>query len=190
MRILVLLLIGALLPFAPRSGVAQSVHFDGLSLIVKDGKRRIVLTNALEAVPETRVVHAVIKRGGDYYLVLGLREWSRGGPQPRGNCGGGTESYLAWLHVHDNKITERQAGLYASCFKNREGEVLGWKDGILLWQSSGERSVEREGKQESVPTNFSWTFDSARPEAGITEHTENIDSSPPALTSTPAPSPS
>lgn len=111
-------------------------------------------------------------------------------PATQGLCGGGMEGYITWLHVREGKIVERQAGLYESCFKNREGEVLGWKDGVLLWQSSGELSVEREGKQEFVPTVFAWTFDSARPEAGITEHTENAEPSPPAPMPSPITSPS
>ena len=180
MKTFALLLVAATtLWLAPVTGVAATVGFDNFALTIRDGQKQVTIQNALEEVPEKHVVHAVIRRNEDFYLVLGLSFWSRGGPQPRGTCGGGKEVSVSWLHVHGGKIVERQTGLYQSCFENREGEIVGWKDGVLLWQGWGVHhpSVDRTG--DFVTTDYVWTFDSAKPEAGIIEHaTDRPDSSP------------
>ncbi len=163
----------------PCAGVSQTVRFDNFALIIKDGRRRIRLENALEELPEKSIVHAAIKRGRDFYLVLGLSHWSRGGPHPRGLCGGGLEVSIDWLHVRDGKIVERQTALYGSCFKNREGEIVGWKEGVLLWQGWGERPDPPDSSASFITTDYAWTFDSTQPEAGISEHATDYPVSPP-----------
>ena len=168
---LVPLLFVALSTLAPSIGTAQTARFDRTSLIIRDGKQQTTLEKMVDLPPISSVVHKVIKRGADYYVVVGLREWTQGEPQPRGSCGGGQEAYIEWLHVREGKIVEHQIGLYNSCSKNREGSVKGWQGSVLLWQSSGDRLVPKEGGgADSVQVDFSWTFDSAHPEAGISEH--------------------
>ncbi len=165
-----LLLFVALSTLVP-AGRAQTARFDRTSLVVRDGARRTTLEKVVDLPPISSVVHTVIKRGENFYVVVGLREWTRGEPQPRGSCGGGQEAYIEWMHVREGKILERQIGLYNSCTQNREGSVKGWQGGVLLWQSVGDRLAPREGGgADSVPVDFSWTFDSSHPEAGISEH--------------------
>lgn len=168
---------------APHVAAKPTVRFDDLALVVQDGGQKVRLENALETVPIKHVVYAAVRRNDDFYLLLGLKEWTRGGPQPRGTCGGGKEESIQWLHVSGGKIVARQTGLYNSCGEERTGSVLGWKDGILLWHAHGERHPGPDGHAEFTPANFAWTFDSARPEAGIAEHM-----TPAAPATTPSPS--
>lgn len=158
----------------PGIGMAQTAHFERTSLVIRDGTRRTTLEEVVDLPPISSVVHTVIKRGDNFYVVVGLREWTRGEPQPRGSCGGGQEQYVEWLHVRAGKIVERQVGLYNSCAQNREGSVRGWQGGVLLWQG--------QGVQYLTTTDYAWTFDSAHPEAGITERMTT------AAASTPPPS--
>lgn len=152
---------------------AQTAHFVGESLIVVDGTSRMRLPDIIEPYPEYRVIHAVQKRAGEYFVVIGVSELSRGYPPKGGNCGAGIESHIDWLHVHDGKIVQRQSGLYESCIQNRDGYSIDWQHGILRWSSEGQRRVEEGGRVTFIPVSYSWTFDPAHPDKGIEEHSED-----------------
>ena len=161
MKTSVLPLLLVLLLAVPYAGAAPTVGFDDLTLTIRDGTQKIRVENALDQVPIKHVAYAAARRDADYYLVLGLKEWT---------CGGGKEEFICWLHVRDGKVVERQSGLYNSCYEERTGSVLGWKDGVLLWRAEGRRRSDHSGGVEYLPTDFAWPFDSNHPEAGITAH--------------------
>jgi hypothetical protein len=163
----------SLLAVASATCRAQQARFVGESLVITDGARRIRLAEVIEPHPEYRVVHSVQKRGADYFVVIGVSEWTRGYPPRDGNCGGGIESHIDWLHVRDSEIVERKSGLYESCRINREGYTIAWRRGLLHWTSQGARSAEVDGRTVIIPVKYTWTFDPAHPENGIEEHAED-----------------
>jgi hypothetical protein len=154
------------------TGEAQTAHFSGASLVVLDGAHRIRLPGIISPHSEHRIVHAVQRRGSDYYIVIGVSEWSRGYPPHSGYCGAGIESHIDWLHVRDGKVVKRQSGLYESCLINRGDYWIEWKDGILCWNSKGLRHDDDANPPKFVWVNYTWKFDPARPEKGIEESAE------------------
>lgn len=160
----------ALLGLAACGAVASpSARFDAEDLIVRDGSHEVRLRDVLDPHAFYKTLHAVQQRGQDFYVVYGTSEFSRGWPPRGGNCGCGLESYIRWLHIKGGKVIEEQEGRYESCFKNRDGGAIHWRDGKLVWSSGG---VEREG--DSVPVkfvslNFTWSYDPQHPESGISE---------------------
>lgn len=157
---------------------AQKARFVGESLLISDGTQRIQLPKLIGQHTEYHVVHAVQKRAGDYFVVIGVSEFSRGYPPRGGECGAGIESHIDWLHVHDGKIVERESGLYESCQQNRFDYSINWQDGVLHWNTEGQRRVEESGHTTFIPVSYSWTFDPAHPDKGIEEHSEDITPSP------------
>ena len=152
---------------------ALSARFVGESLVISDDARRVRLPDLIEPYSEYHVVHAVLKRAGDYFVVVGISELSRGYPPKGGECGAGIESHIDWLRIHDGKIVERQSGLYESCFQNRFGYSIEWQNGVLHWSTEGQRRVEDSGHTTFIPMSYSWTFDPAHPDKGIEEHSED-----------------
>ena len=167
------LLLVALTAMVCSASIAQNAHFVGESLVITDGTQRVRLGVVTDQHPEYRVIHAIQKRGGEYFVVIGVSELSRGYPPKGGNCGAGIESHIDWLHVRDGKVIQRQSGLYESCFHNRDGYLIEWKLGILHWSAEGQRRVEEGGHVTFIPVNYSWTFDPAHPDKGIEEHSED-----------------
>ncbi|MBK1884240.1 hypothetical protein JIN85_17605 [Luteolibacter pohnpeiensis] len=148
---------------------SPSARFDAADLIVRDGNHSIRLSDVLDTHPFYKTIHAIQRRGSDFYVVYGTSELSRGWPPKGGYCGCGLESYIRWLHINDGKIIEDQEGRYQSCVKNRDGWAINWKDGKLVWSSEG---LEREG--DSAPAkiawvDFTWSYDPQHPERGISE---------------------
>ena len=168
-----LLLFVALTGTLCSSSIAQKARFVGESLLITDGNHRIRLADVIDPDPEYRVVHAVQARGGDYFVVIGVSEMSRGHSAKTGNCAAGIESHIDWLHVRDGKVIERQSGLYESCFQSRSFYSIEWKQGILQWRSEGQRRVEEDGRTTFIPVSYSWAYDPAHPDKGIEEHSED-----------------
>ena len=116
---------------------AISARFVGRAVLVKDGPHRITLPEVAEDHAIYTVIHSISRRGADYHLVIGCSNLSRGWPPRGGYCGSGIESYVEWLHIHEGKIVEQREGLYESCFRNRDGYSIAWKNGVLRWSVSG-----------------------------------------------------
>ena len=139
---------------------------------VTDGSHRFVLTGITDKHSTHETLHAIQRRGEDYYIVYGSDEWSRGWPPKGGNCGCGLEAYIRWIHVRDGEIVEKKDGLYVSCIQNRDGWQIAWRNRKLVWSTNGLRRADGAPAHfESV--DFTWTFDPTRPEMGIVE-TERI----------------
>ncbi len=150
------------------SANAQTAKFSGTSLIISDGQKRIQLHDIIAADAFARCVHAVQKRNGDYFLLTTVGEWSRGAPPRNGFCGAGRENYLEWFQVHDGKITTHTKVLYASCFDNRDGRIIGWRDKIFTAQV--DYYLEHSDQKTSeYGWKITYTFDANKPEAGIKE---------------------
>ena len=71
------------------ASIAQKADFIGEFLVIRDGTRRIRLSNVIEPDSLYRVVHAIQKRATDYLVVIGVSELSRGYPAKNGPCGAG-----------------------------------------------------------------------------------------------------
>ena len=148
---------------------SPSAQFDADELIVRDGNHTVRLPGVLDFNAFHKTIHAIQQRGRDFYVVYGTSELSRGWPPKGGYCGCGLESYIRWLHIKDGKIIEEHEGRYESCFKNRDGWAINWRDGKLVWSSGG---IEREG--DTLPAKFvlfdyTWSYDPQHPERGIFE---------------------
>lgn len=148
---------------------APSANFDSDDLIVRDGRRSSRINGVLDPHAFYGTIHAVHRRGQDFFVVYGTSEMSRGWPPKGGYCGCGLESYIRWLHIRDGKIMEQQEGRQESCYQNRDGWSIAWQQGKLIWNTEG---FEREGDPingKIVSIAFTWTFDPVSPEAGILE---------------------
>lgn len=66
------------------------------------------------------IVYANLRRGDDRYLLIGYTEASRPN-HPDGRCGGGSESYLRWLHIRGSTVVASQLVHYESCWEDIEG---------------------------------------------------------------------
>jgi hypothetical protein len=147
---------------------APEVTFVGASIILKDKGQRYELRDMIDSHSFHETLHAVCRRGSDYYIVYGSSEMSRGWPPRSGNCGAGIESFIRWLQVRKGQVIAQQEGLYVSCSSNRDGWQIAWKDHKLTWSAMGLKKVAGDTvRLESVELN--WTFDPAHPELGITE---------------------
>ena len=149
---------------------AQTARFVGESLVIADGPRRIRLPPVIKPHPIARCVHAVQKRSGEYFILIGGSEWSRGYPPRGGLCGSGVEEYIEWLHVRNGKIIETQKGLYLSCWDGRSGVPPAWQDGQLRWGVVYVWIDEGAGHAEQI----SWTYDPRAPRKGIQEQKKTI----------------
>jgi len=164
MRILALL--GVTVCIANASPIAR---FDSEDLILRDGKVAIRIRDLADPHASYKTIHAVQRRGHDFYVVYGTSEMSRGWPPRGGYCGCGVESYIRWLHIKDGKVLEEREGRYESCFKNRDGWAIDWHEGKLIWSTEG---IECDGDDSSgkiVSVAFNWSYDPNHPEAGIAE---------------------
>jgi hypothetical protein len=164
MRILILIALTACGAVA-----SPSARFDGEDLVIQDRGRSIRLSDVIEPHAFHKTIHAIQRRGHDLYVVYGTSELSRGWPPKGGYCGCGLESYIRWLRIRDGKIAEEKEGRYESCYMNRNGWRIDWRDGKLIWSTEG---LEREGDNSSgklMSVAFTWSYDPTHPEAGISE---------------------
>jgi len=149
--------------------MAQSVHFSRGSLVISDVYRKLVVKDTFSPHSWGEVVHAIQKRGQDYFIVVGVSELSKGYPPKGGNCGSGIESHIDWLHIRNGKLLDRQSGLYASCIHNRDGWAIKWESGLLHWTTQGRAPEGDPATGEFIDVTYTWAFDPAHPEAGIKE---------------------
>ncbi len=144
------------------------VQFVGTSIILTDQGRRTELREMIDSHSFHETLHAVHRRGNNYFIVYGSSEMSRGWPPKNGHCGAGIESFIRWLHIVDGKVVSSQEGLYESCFRNRDGWSIAWVNHKLTWSTGGLR--QREGQQPSFEAiDLKWTYDPAHPELGLSE---------------------
>lgn len=153
------------LPGAPRA------EFRSDSIVIRDAGKEFVLPECASISSIHRTLHAVCKRGQDYFIVFGYSEYTRGSPRG-GHCGAGVESRLCWLHVRGGEIMERHEGLYESCIKDRYDGALQWKDGKLTCVTEGLRKVSDKGDEKPHILYFKWVFDPQNPEKGLTASEE------------------
>lgn len=143
--------------------------FHETSIILRDGGAEYSLPDLVDPHPFHVTLHAVAKRGPDYFIVYGSSEMSRGWAPRNGLCGRGVESFIRWLRIRDGKVVERQEGLYLSCWKGREDSTIAWKDGKLIWETDGWKDVPTEPRSRAVSIRLKWVFDPEHPELGIIE---------------------
>lgn len=162
MKLIFLLLLGVL----AFSAEAQTGRFVGKNLVIKDGNTSIKIPIVSDSVvpPEAPYVHAVLKRHGEYFVVITTHEWSHGAPADHGECGAGVESYVKWLHIVDGKVTQNTSGCYESCLENRDGEVTGWRGSLFIITTEG----YLENDTNTLRT-ITFTFDAHHPEQGVKE---------------------
>lgn len=146
--------------------------FRGEDIVLRDGGQRFVIPAIIDSHANYSTIHSVLRRKTDYFIVYGTSELTRGWPPKSANCGCGIESYIRWLHIRDGKIVAEQKGLYQSCAVNRDGWIIEWKDGKLIWQTEGQLRVENSGQVSYTMVKYTWTFDPSKPDAGITETQE------------------
>ncbi|MEY4244653.1 MAG: hypothetical protein RLZZ245_2238 [Verrucomicrobiota bacterium] len=148
---------------------APSAKFDGTDLVIRDGATAMCIPEILDPHAFYGTVHAVQRRGADWFVVYGSSEMSRGWPPKSGYCGCGIESYIRWIHVRRGAIIRQQEGRQESCIQSRDGWAIEWLQGKLVWITEG---PEREGDPptgERLWFTFRWSFDPANPEIGILE---------------------
>jgi hypothetical protein len=148
---------------------SPAARFDSEDLVLGDGRASFRIGDVVDPHAVYKTIHAVQRRGRDFYVVYGTSELSSGWPPKGGHCGAGLESYIRWLHIKDGKIVEEQEGRYESCLKNRDGWTVDWHDGKLVWSTEG---IDREGGGslgKLVSVAFTWSYDPIHPEAGIVE---------------------
>ena len=152
-------------------GLSASFQRDG-SLLIQDGKKRILLrdiSEAINCVPTAPCVHAVQKRNGEYYVVVTTSRWTRGFP-PRDGAGGcGEEAYFSWLHIADDKLAESTAYTFRSWSDNREGGINGWSGSVLSLTTDDLIEEKLRANEKAVWQTITFSFDSLKPEAGIQE---------------------
>ena len=69
----------------------------------------------------------------------------------------------------NSKIVKEQEGRFESCFKNRDGWDISWKDGKLIWISQGIEAQDDSYNPKLLWMDYTWIFDPDHPETGITE---------------------
>ena len=151
------------------AGAVPDARFDAEDLVIHDGKQMFRVPDILDSDAFYGTIHAVQRRGRDYFVVYGTSELSRGWPARDGNCGCGIESYIRWLHIRDGKTIAQQEGKQESCIANRDGWSIAWRQGRLVWSTEG---MEHEGDRPTGRINlvsFTWSFDPACPASGIVE---------------------
>lgn len=164
----IMLCLFAVVVASHHSVAGPSATFVHGSIHVADGPRSFVLRDFIDHYSFHETLHAIQRRGDDYFIVYGSGEWSRGASQERGNCGSGVEFYIRWLHVRAGKVIEQQEGLYLSCWKGRDASEIAWREHRLQWSCQG------PGRSEgSVATNIRWSYDPMAPEKGIAETQED-----------------
>jgi hypothetical protein len=163
------LLCSVLLQVSVRADSSPTARFQGMSLVLRDGDAKFVLPDLVDAYSFHETLHAIARRGRDYFIVYGSSEMTRGWPPRNGNCGAGIESFIRWIRVRDGKVLEEQEGLYESCLSNRDGWAICWKDGKLIWNTEGWKKEPSDPKVSAVSIRLEWIFDPAHPELGIKE---------------------
>lgn len=158
-----------LLLCAPLAGAAPRATFDGTDLVVRDGTQGFRLRDILDPHAFYATLHAVQRRGKRIFVVYGTSEMSRGWPPKNGFCGCGLESYIRWLQIEDGKVVARQEGRQESCIDSRDGWSIAWQHGKLVWTTGGIDRGANPAGGEPVWVAFTWTYDPAHPESGITE---------------------
>jgi len=168
-------IIALLLSFA-FSATALDAHFEGSALCIQDGKTHFAIADLIDEHAFYSTIHAIHRRGPDYFIVFGVSEFSRGWPPRGGHCGCDVESYIKWIHVKDQKIIEESEGRFESCFRNiYDSSPITWKNGQLIWSAC--ISVANGYSSETGFTNFnySWTYDPLKPEQGIIETKRKVE---------------
>jgi hypothetical protein len=151
--------------FSEVATAALTAQFEKTDLVVRDGAQAFRIKKVLDPRAFHGTVHAYQRRERDYFVVYGTSEWSQTGAPHGGYCGCGIESYIRWLHIRDGKILEQQEGLYVSCWKNRDGWTIDWRNGKLVWSTEYCESDETH----VAVISLTWSYDPTHPEAGISE---------------------
>lgn len=151
------------------AGAVPCGKFDSNDLVIRDGKNSARIHDILAQNAYYSTIHALQRRGQDFFVVYGTSEMSRGGPRG-GNGEFGPESYIRWLHVRDGKIIEQQEGRQESRIRSSDGWSITWHHGKLVWFTDG-FDTEESGVNmiRSIPMRFTWTYDPSNPEFGIIE---------------------
>src|SRR5262245_14634952 len=97
---------------------ALSARFSGRTLQVDDGTHQITVKDVISARADGGVIHAIQKRGADYYVVF-QTAWDSRPERPMGYCGAGVEIAVRWIRIHNAQVAEQQEALYFSCLENR-----------------------------------------------------------------------
>lgn len=113
---------------------------------------------------ERGTVLADVRRGSERWLLLSY--WEPSNPANRGgNCGGGRESFLAWLHVRGKTLVELQSERYGSCRQNIEGGEPSWTGQHC--SVSFRRTESDPASKEPVVVRTVVLFDRKAPEKGL-----------------------
>lgn len=97
------LLAWATLIVVPSPSYALLARFVDTSLVISNGAERIRLPDITGRTVISRVVHAVVKQQGDYFVVFTVRAPT--GRPSNGYCGAGIDSSVEWLRIHDGKVS-------------------------------------------------------------------------------------
>ncbi|OAI58070.1 hypothetical protein AYO49_01445 [Verrucomicrobiaceae bacterium SCGC AG-212-N21] len=154
----------------PPLASAISARFVGTAVVIHDSDTKITIPDLTDEHAFYQTIHAVCSSDGDYFLLLGTSELTRGWPPKSGMCGCGIESYIEWLHIRSGKVIARKQAHYQSCRMNRDGWSIEWKSGKLLWSTRGSVRREEAGNLKFVSMDYSWEFDPRHPEKGIVEN--------------------
>ncbi len=148
---------------------AIEVQFDGTAAEITDSVHNFRVSHLLQDDAFYGVVHAIQKRGDFYYLVFSTSWPSRGASATGGMCGAGIESAIKWVQIKNKKIIKEQEGRYESCFKHRDGWTINWHDNELIWTSEAFEYKDDSRDSPIIKMNYTWTFDTQDPAAGIRE---------------------
>lgn len=162
-RILCALLV--LLSATLSRGWAIAAHFEGSQVVVQEGAATVRVEAKAETERNYITVHAVTRKGPDYYVLYGISFYSRGYLQP-GHCGSGLETSVRWLHLRGGAVVEQREGRQQSCLQNRVPEGLAWSGQVLEWSAWGKDETP-DGETSQV--RYRWSFNLREPEKGIVE---------------------
>jgi hypothetical protein len=108
----------------------------------------------------------VVKRKGEYFVLMTTSEWMRGYPPRGGFGGGGVEAYVTWLHVVDGKAGDTVSERYMSFHDNREGSIVGWRGSVFTVRTE-DWLEDKDPKEKVAWQTITITFDTRHPEEGI-----------------------
>jgi hypothetical protein len=151
----------------------QTARFasDG-TLVISDGGKRIRLKEISEQIdhcPTAPCVHAILKRHGEYFVVVTTSDWTRGYPPRGGGGGAGEEAYIHWIHIVDDKVSESTEYRFESWRDNRQGGVVGWRGSMFTVTTSDLLEDKLQAKEKDIRQEITFTFDADHPEHGIKE---------------------
>ncbi len=135
-----------------------SLHYGSHKVVIpqldKNGPHDYNDESCLEYI-DRAVVHAVIRRKNNIYVVYSCAGFSRGPEARGGNCGSGWERQMNWVVISDGRVAAFQQMDIESCWRNRGGSIDGWKRGNLIWRSDG------------IEAGYTGFFDPKCPEMGL-----------------------